>query len=133
MSAASYRRGSRVLSRQIDEQIANANRVADRRERETRDAPAPPVVAHVPCWSRRVTQHGDLWSFLIASRMGAHADDPGEPPSACDAFYGDDPHPLLVAPGNRRRSVLVSGEIRNGKGHHPAATFLDCAAQRQNP
>ena len=34
-------------------------------------------------------------------------------------------HPLLAAPGHyiRERSVSMSGEIRDGRGYHPAATF----------
>jgi hypothetical protein len=38
---------------------------------------------------------------------------------------GDDPPPLLAACGDFRRSgsVAMSGEIRDGRGYHPMATF----------
>ena len=38
---------------------------------------------------------------------------------------GFDLHPLLVAPGHfvANREVSASGEIRDGQGYHPAATF----------
>lgn len=45
----------------------------------------------------------------------------------CEGFdcMGDDPPPLIAAPGSWRRHgfVTMSGEIRDGRGYHPMATF----------
>lgn len=53
---------------------------------------------------------------------------------AATAGDGWDPNPLLVGPGSFRRvgAVTVSGEIRDGRGYHPAATFR-CDRPEFNP
>lgn len=82
---------------------------------------------HVPAWSRRVLPCPDLFTFVFAFRSGYFDDPEDEPPTTTKEFAGTDGNPLLVAPGERRESTLIAGEIRDGAGYHPAATFRDCS------
>lgn len=88
------------------------------------------INAHTPAWSRQVQPCANLHSFLYAWRCGYFDDHAGEPPTTALGLDGSDPHPLLAAPGNFRESTMISGEIRDGRGYHPAATFVDCAIGR---
>ena len=83
---------------------------------------------HVPAWSRRVLPCPDLFTFVLAFRRGVFDDPEDEPPTTAEDFAGMDGNPLLVAPGERRESTLISGEIRDGVGYHPAVTFRDCTS-----
>lgn len=76
-------------------------------------------------WSRQVVEAADLRDFILNHSMGLHDDPQGEPtfPDCLDAFRGDG-WDLLVGPGNDRDAVLISGEIRDGHGYHPAATCV---------
>lgn len=85
---------------------------------------------HQPAWSRHVERCDSLDDFLWARRSGRFDDDEGDPPTTATICDGFEPHPLLAAPGDRRKSTMISGEIRNGRGYHPMATFVDCALTR---
>lgn len=81
-------------------------------------------------WSRDIFPCSSLDDFLTAARMGCFDDPEGEAILlswlADDApCQGDgwDPNPLLVGPAISRLGAMVSGEIRDGQGFHPAATF----------
>lgn len=79
-----------------------------------------------------------LWRFSAGHFDGPYSDDPrvGEENPAWDDSDcrgdGFNRHPLLAAPGDFRSQgpVAMSGEIRDGKGYHPAATFTHGALCR---
>ena len=69
----------------------------------------------------------DLYATLVQGRsLGESASMGRKQLSAqADRTISFDPCPLLVAPGAyvEERSVTAAGEIRDGLGYHPAATF----------
>jgi len=86
--------------------------------------------APLPAWSRGVIPAADLCEFVEHHHLGHHDDPAGEHTpsewlgegSPCQGD-GWDRHPLLVTPGDDRACVVVAGEIRDGRGYHPAATL----------
>ena len=85
-----------------------------------------------PTWSRTVPPANSLEEFLADRRACLHYNTTlGEPtrpewlgdvaPCCGDGF---DSNPLLAAPGDRRRAATMTGEIRDGRGFHPAASFI---------
>ena len=81
-----------------------------------------------PVWSRHVLRADSLADFLVNNHLG-HSDDPrGEATprewlgkrSPCQGD-GWDRNPLLA--GSGADAAVMSGEIRDGRGWHPAARF----------